>query len=239
MKHFISTLLAVQGSLCSVLRKPEFTSKNSTVLNFDDVPTVKGLGHVPSPYFHLSFSNYNVLFPRDPALKDKITDDDLNCAVSAPNALIGSRSQLDTMRTSNVPQGAYFEVANASSLTEDGLFPYFTLLSFTIKPVSALPPGTLITVKGYSHARQGTLTWTVYFESDIRTPLLVKIEEFSKEDWNQLYGVEIVADYGEDALDWEFCLDDLELQFFKVAEEKLMTSRRPWYQQVLGSVQGG
>lgn len=205
-------------------------------LQFDDISTKKGLGNVPSPYFHLSFSRYNVFTPRDPAWEGKIAEDDLNCAVSAPNSLIGSRYQSDALTRSNVPEGAYFEIANASSLTEDGLYPYFTLLSFNIKPLAAPSSGTWITVNGYSHARQDTLTWKVYFASDYHVPLLVKIQEFSKEEWNRLYGVEILADYGEDALDWEFCLDDLQLQFFKVAEERV-TNRRPWYQQVMKSLQ--
>ena len=206
------------------------------LLQFDDVPTVKGLGNIPSPYFHLSFSRYNVLTPRDPAFKGKIPEDDLNCAVSAPNALIGSRYQSDSLIRSKVPEGAYFEIANASSLTEDGLYPYFTLLSFYVKPLAAPSSGTWITVNGYSHVRQDPLTWSVYFESDYHEPLLVKIEQFSRQEWDKLYGVEILADYGEDKLDWEFCLDDLQLQFFKVSEEAIM-GRRPWYQQVLRWVQ--
>lgn len=165
-----------------------------------------------------------------------ISGDDFNCAVSAPNALIGSRYQSDLLISSKVPEGAYFEIANASSMLEDGLYPYFTLLSFSVKPLAAPESGTNLTVNGYGHTRQDALSWKVYFESGYHEPLLVKIQEFSKEEWNQLYGVEILADYGEDALDWEFCLDDLQLQFFKVAEEQV-TSRRPWYQQVLKSMQ--
>ncbi|MCJ1471023.1 hypothetical protein MMC07_009671 [Pseudocyphellaria aurata] len=228
MKRFISVLLAVQGSFYSAVGKPD-------VLNFDDISTVRGLGNVPSPYFHLSFSKYNVLTPGDPELKDMITKEDLNCAVSAPNALIGSRYQSEGLKSAKSPEGSYFEIANASSLAEDGLHPYFTLLSFNVKPLAAPAPGTWIIVNGYSHARQDTLTWKVYFDSDYHEPLLVKIQEFSKEEWSQLYGVEILADYGEDALDWEFCLDDLRLQFFEI-EEGSVVSRRPWYQQVLKSM---
>lgn len=253
MKPYIAILLIFQVGLCWAVRRPEFTSNNNTVLNvrlacfdlpltsidhllqFDDVTTVKGLSNVPSPYFHLSFSRYNVLSPRDTAWKGKISEDDLNCAVSAPNALIGSRYQSDSTMSSNAPEGAYFQVANASSLAENGVHPHFTLLSFNIKPLAAPSSNTSITVKGYSHARQDILTWKVDFASDYHEPLLVKIQEFSRKEWSQLYGVEILADYGEDALDWEFCLDDLQLQFFKVAEEEVI-NRRLWYQKVLKSV---
>lgn len=66
---------------------------------------------------------------------------------------------------------------------------------------------------------------------------MVKIQEFSKVEWSQLYGVEILADYGEDLLDWEFCVDDLELQFFKIADEEL--EGRPGDQQILEPLERG
>ncbi len=108
-------------------------------------------------------------------------------------------------------------MANSTSMLENGLQPYFTLLSFSIKPMDAPPPLTTITVYGYSHARNKSdpFTWHVDFPAGYHLPLLVKIQEFTGEDWGQLNGVEIVADFGEQALDWEFCLDDLEVQFFK------------------------
>ena len=48
----------------------------------------------------------------------------------------------------------------------------------------------------------------------------MKIAEFSGEDWNELYGVEILADFGEQALDWEFCIDDLEIMFFQRVQDR-------------------
>lgn len=192
--------------------------------------TNKGLGKIPSPYQHLSFSSYNVLAPRDPAWKDKIAESDLNCAVSAPNALIGSR-YTGAFHSLSAPEGAYFEVANTSS-PADGLS-HFTLLSLQIKPLAAPESGTTVTIKGYSHAHEDPLTWTVYFDSGYTEPLLIKIREFSKQQWDHLYGVEILADYGEDKLDWEFCLDDLELLLFNDVDENI--NSQPWHQQVLKS----
>ena len=46
------------------------------------------------------------------------------------------------------------------------------------------------------------------------------MQEYSRQAWNKLYKVEFFADFGTDALDWEFCIDDLEVQFFKLLEHK-------------------
>ncbi len=83
--------------------------------------------------------------------------------------------------------------------------------------MDAPPPWCTITVYGYSHARNESdpFMWHIDFPAGYHLPLLVKMQEFSGEDWSQLHGVEILADFGEQALDWEFCLDDLEVQFFK------------------------
>ncbi len=175
-----------------------------------------GITSVPSPYYHLYFSSYNVLKPRDHSLDGKISKHDLNCAVSSPNALIGSRYTSDSARSS---KGAFFEVANASSMAEDGLKPYFTLKTFNIKPMDAPPAVISVTIRGYSHARGNPFTWSVDFPIGFHKPFLVKMQEYSGERWNQVYRVEITADYGEDFLDWEFCLDDLEVQFFESEEE--------------------
>jgi len=190
-------------------------------LQFDNISTTSGLGSIPPVYHHLSFSKYSVLTPHDPNLKDRISPHDLNCAVSAPNALIGSRTSSSGTSSSNSSghslEGAYFSIANSTSMLEKELQPYFTLLSFSIKPMDAPLPGTTITVYGYSHARNKSapFTWHVDFPAGYHLPLLVKMQEYSGEDWDQLNGVEILADFGEQALDWEFCLDDLEVHFFK------------------------
>ena len=167
---------------------------------------------MPSPHHHLSFSSYNVLKPRDPSLNGKITDRDFNCAVSPPNALIGSRYTSDLTKGT---EGPYFEIANASAMVEHGLYPYFTLESFYIKPMDAPPAVIALNVRGYSPTRNDAYNWRVLFPAGFHEPFLVKMQEYSGEEWNQIYRVEVVADYGEDALDWEFCLDDLKVQFFR------------------------
>ena len=91
--------------------------------------------------------------------------------------------------------------------------------------MDAPPPWTTVTVTGYSHARNKSdpYVWSVDFPAGFHLPFLVNIKEYSREAWNQLYGVEILADFGEQKLDWEFCLDDLEVQFFQLnSSAKLM-----------------
>ena len=164
---------------------------------------------MPSPYRHLSFSSYSVLTPRDPALDGIISEQDLNCAISSPNALIGSRPREHA-------EGAYFDIANATSMVQEGLQPYFTLKSFYIKPMDAPAPGTKVSVKGYTALKEPYI-WHVDFPSGYHLPFLVKVEEYSGREWTEVYKVEIVADFGYHDLDWEFCIDDLELQFFGLA----------------------
>lgn len=83
--------------------------------------------------------------------------------------------------------------------------------------MDAPPPGTTLFVTGYSHARNESdpFEWHVYFPAGYHLPFQVRMPEFSGETWSELYGVEILADFGEQALDWEFCIDDLEIMFFQ------------------------
>ena len=184
-----------------------------TTYEFDDISTISGLANIPSPYHYLSLSFFNVLKPHDPALKGLISEHDLNCAVSSPNALLGSRP-------SENADGAYFQIANATAMKEQGLHPYFTLQSLYIKPMDAPAPGTTVYVKGYGRGRQDTLVWQVEFPSGYHLPLKVNMQEFSGEEWKEIDRIEIVADFGYDSLDWEFCVDDIELQFFALSKGK-------------------
>jgi len=79
-------------------------------------------------------------------------------------------------------------------------------------------PDTVIRVKGYSKYSEEPLEWSVDFPSGYHLPFLVKMEEFSGKTWKNIYKIEIVADFGYDALDWEFCVDDLEVQFFALPQ---------------------
>ncbi|KAI4265397.1 MAG: hypothetical protein L6R38_009454, partial [Xanthoria sp. 2 TBL-2021] len=60
---------------------------------------------------------------------------------------------------------------------------------------------------------EGVVKWQVEFPAGYHLPFLAKMEEYSDQDWTGLRSVEIVADYGEQKLDWEVCMDDLVVEF--------------------------
>ena len=74
--------------------------------------------------------------------------------------------------------------------------------------------GTTVYVKGYPVSEGESLAWHVEFPVGYHLPFRVELERYSRDAWDRLERVEMWADYGEDALDWEFCVDDLEVQFF-------------------------
>ena len=145
-------------------------------------------------------------------MKGLISEHDLNCAISSPNALLGSRPCEDC-------DGAFVQIANETAMNEAGLYPFFSLRSFSVKPMDAPDPGTTIRVRGFRKGFEKPLEWNVEFPSGYHLPLLVKMEKFSKENWKEIYKFEIVADFGYDALDWEYCIDDLEVQFFALPDK--------------------
>ena len=85
--------------------------------------------------------------------------------------------------------------------------------------MDAPAPGTTIYVKGYREDEEDPLLWHVEFPSGYHLPFQVKIEEYSGKAWKEVYKIEITADFGYDSLDWEFCLDNLQVQFFALLEE--------------------
>lgn len=99
-------------------------------------------------------------------------------------------------------------------MNEKGLQPYFSLHSFQIKPMDAPDPGTRIWVKGYRVKKEENRKWHVDFPSGYHLPFQVDIEAFSGQTWDMLWKVEMGADFGYADLDWEFCADDLDIQFF-------------------------
>ncbi|KAL9100866.1 MAG: hypothetical protein Q9163_003810 [Psora crenata] len=185
----------------------------SPFATFDDVsvPRETGLTSLPGPYHNLTFSSFSVFNPHSPSLAPIISPDDLNCAVSAPNALLGSR-------TSDTGAVASFEVANGTAGDDDneeegGLQRLsFTLHALAVKPMAAPEPGTNLSIRGYREG-ESDLAWSVWFPSGYHDPLVVSIAEFSGVRWEKLRKVEIAADFGYDGLDWEFCIDDVVLEF--------------------------
>lgn len=83
-----------------------------------------------------------------------------------------------------------------------------------------------MTVFGYRHhhhhhdslaaaaeEEEPALQWHVDFPAGYHLPFLVRMAEYSGQQWDGLRAVEMVAEYGVQKLDWELCLDDLEVVF--------------------------
>ena len=157
------------------------------------------MAKIPTPYSNLIFHSFDIFQPNHSALSDYITPQDYNCATSSPNALIGSRSG-----HSQVPP-SFSSLRFSDSITSKQVIT-FDLLGLSIKPMESPPPGTTIHVKGYSHRRLRPSNWSVEFISDYHLPFLISFADYSKDSWDELHTVEIVADFGEFALDvgWLF-----------------------------------
>ncbi|KAL9628234.1 MAG: hypothetical protein Q9164_007352 [Protoblastenia rupestris] len=179
---------------------------------FDDLSLPKtGLTSLPKPYHNLTFISYSVFDPHSPSLAHLISPYDLNCAVSAPNALLGSR-------TSENGTAASFEIASDTPVDKSGLWQSFTLHSLKVKPMAAPEPGTNLVIRGYRNGTEYDVAWNVWFPSGYHEPLEVRIQEFSEMKWETLRKVEIFADFGYDRLDWEFCIDDLVVEFTRTGK---------------------
>jgi hypothetical protein len=181
------TLIAIWQSLISV--------------QFDNIATSDGWGDIPSNYSYLSFNGFLALTPDDPALEDLISEHDLNCAASSPNAVYGTRSN---RRPSAVPEIV---------LAKESAFSSFALLSLKIKPLDMPPLGyAKLTLRGIRD-KKFPLYWSVDFPHGFHDMLKVDIEEFSGMEWSDLSSLEMTVDFvnAGSYMDWEFCFDDLEV----------------------------
>ncbi|KAJ9613947.1 hypothetical protein H2200_002083 [Cladophialophora chaetospira] len=166
---------------------------------FDDLDTPDGFGSIASGYHGLLFNNLYVFQPTHPDLKGIISKDDLNCAVSKPNALYGS------MTTKASPS---IEVSNSSQT--------FSVRSLKIKPLN-LPVGFVtISLEGVTSNKSAShLKWSVDFPAGFHDILDVRLEEFSRVVWRKLTKVSVWAVFHYNNMemdDWEFCIDDLEIE---------------------------
>ena len=156
---------------------------------FDDLDIPKeGLISPPAPYHGLTFSYFSAFNPTAPGLEGLIHPLDVNCAVSAPNALLGSRLYEDGPVAS-------FEIPNTSSTVDGQVNGTFALQKLMIKPMFAPEPGTNLTIRGVRDDDE-PLSWSVWFPSGFYDMFEVRIEEFSREKWDELRKVEILADFG-------------------------------------------
>ena len=214
---FLAPTLTITTTL-NVRPFPNTSPYTSNNPQFDTLPTPHGLTPLTT-YKNLSFTHASVFAPLSPSLRYIITPNDYNCAVSSPNALIGGRDV-------EGGRGMGFGVAEGEGKGT------FELQQFWVKPMDFPEGGDVtVTVFGYrsphppakhrfvndevddeSHGEE-LLKWHVDFPAGYHLPFLLKMDEYSNRSWKGLGSVEIVADYGEQKLDWEVCLDDLVVVF--------------------------
>jgi hypothetical protein len=155
-------------------------------------------------------------------LEGKISKHDLNCAVSAPNSLYGARFQ-------NVRSGL---MKHSSEIHDDvpgfhvdtrstvvfRLHPYFTLHSLKIKPLDIPLSHTTLYLKGYTSEQ--VIHWEVEFPLGFHDMFHAKMEEYSRRKWEKLEKLEIFANLHYDGGDWEFCLDDMDIEFHSILDSE-------------------
>lgn len=128
-----------------------------------------------------------------------ISTEDLNCAVSKPNALYGAKIR---------KQSPFIQTFDPSRT--------FAIHRLKIKPLD-LPIGS-VTINLYgvpSSEAVKALNWSVEFPAGFHDMLDVKLKEFSKVAWTGLRRMEVWADFRYNDVemgDWEFCIDDLEIE---------------------------
>lgn len=174
-------------------------------LQFDDLPTPDGFGNMTAPYKGLVFNGFFAFNPSHPKLKGIISVDDLNCAVSKPNALYGTRDNLNR------------QSLERPSIQSRSSFETFTIHSLQIKPLD-MPLGFVsVDLYGQRHNESdSSLRWSVDFPAGFHDVLDVRLEEFSKRPWEGLQRLDVWADfhYNDVSMDWEFCIDDLNVEVY-------------------------
>lgn len=88
-------------------------------------------------------------------------------------------------------------------------------------PVDPEPAIVIVTIRGWvaddPEAETIPLKFHVEWTSGYTEPLVIDFDSkhFSKNRWKALRMLDFSVDFGPDRLDWEFCFDDLTVQFTK------------------------
>jgi hypothetical protein len=126
-------------------------------------------------------------------------------------------------------------MVNATATKLNNLYPHFSLHSISIKPlampIDPVPVVANLTIRGWTAGGEGTdepLVFRVGWTSGYAEPLAIDFtsKDFSKFEWKGLGLLDFFAEFGPDQLDWEFCLDDLGVEFSKSHEEEGLNSKQ-------------
>ncbi|EXJ83163.1 hypothetical protein A1O1_06782 [Capronia coronata CBS 617.96] len=188
----------------------EVLQHDPTVLSFDDIKTLDGFGDIPAPYHNLTFEGFYAFDPSDPALEGKISPQDVNCAASKPNALYGTRDNFELKLV---------EPERKPSLQPSNSNDTFTIHRLKLKPLNMPLGAAKVNLQGVRRCSDGSdgeevLDWSVDFPAGYHYALDVPVKEFSGKVWDKLETLYMWADFHYNGLelDWEFCVDDMEVE---------------------------
>ncbi|KEF57485.1 uncharacterized protein A1O9_05402 [Exophiala aquamarina CBS 119918] len=198
-----------------------FFEDGGSLLHFDDIDTSTGWGILTEPYHGLIFEGFYPFKPSHPRFEGLISEHDLNCAVSKPNALHGSRYNIDS---SIRPMHGHEEPTRLPSITSNDGDTSLNLYSFSVKPLNFPINSVTFNLRGTvavgpaspsDGAIKSDLIWRVDFPAGYHEVLNVSLRDYSHRRWNNLSRIELWADFNnaDITMDWEFCIDDLELDF--------------------------
>ncbi|OAL30615.1 hypothetical protein AYO20_08702 [Fonsecaea nubica] len=182
-----------------------------TVWQFDEIKTPDGFAEMIPPYKGFVFNDFYAFKPSHSSLEGIISANDLNCAVSKPNALYGAARA----RLSNSQQGSMNLLDQRPSIYLYNSTETFTLHALKIKPLD-MPVGSVaISLQGFRLNEDSTFSWSVDFPAGFHDVLNVQVEKFTGKTWEGLTRLEMWAEFHFQNIkwkDWEFCVDDIDLE---------------------------
>lgn len=170
-------------------------------------------------YNGLIFEGFYPFKPSHPRFKGLISEYDLNCAVSEPNALHGSRYNFDLSISSSEED---LEPESLPSFRRSEGNGTFTLHAIKIKPLNFPVNHVAVNLRGHRTPppdsialAEAPLSWSVDFPAGFHDVLVVNMEDFTHHKWDNLSRVEVWADFHNagTTMDWEFCIDDVDIQY--------------------------
>ncbi|EXJ77208.1 hypothetical protein A1O3_10366 [Capronia epimyces CBS 606.96] len=192
-----------------------------TLWQFDHIKTPDGFGTIPTPYHAFVFNGFYAFDPSHPLLEGIISLEDLNCAVSQPNALYGTRDNFKSILSGRPASGTGTgtDTDRKPSIQPSNSTHTFTIHRLKLKPLNMPLGSATVYLQGSRRSSKvrdadEVLNWSVDFPAGFHDVLDVRVREFSGKTWDRLEVLYVWADfhYNEVILDWEFCLDDMEVE---------------------------
>ena len=157
-----------------------------------------------STYEGLDFSGFQVFDADHSAYEGLISIDDINCATSPHNAILGSRA------TRSIWPRFVVENWNETST-------YFKLRGLSIKPVGSIPPYVSILVSGWEvvdgHAVNSTFLGITYLREGHMPVTRIDLTRFPT--WEAKINMVEAYAYAPGGKDWPFCMDDIKIDLFE------------------------